>query len=172
MASSLRGGPLIAGNRVALPPGTSAHSIPSPIFTVHRIWGGGSFLNGQGCFPPCAQFPDCLCKSHPCQRRNPRSQDSVCQRRNPRSPDPRHTTGRDVSGRLQQSEQVSFIILQGPWASTAPTSIHPSIRSLGPLPSSRPRPFTRSRHAPSQPPAELVRACKVPKKMGSLGSGA
>lgn len=47
-----------------------------------------------------------------------------------------------------------------------------SIGSLGQLSSSWPRPITRSRHAPSQPPAELVLASEVPRKMGSLGSGA
>lgn len=87
---------------------------PIPLFTVKSNL-GGSFLNGQGCFLPFAlvQFPDCLCKSH------------LCQRRNPCSPDPHHTTGGDISGRLQQSEQVSFSILQGPWASTS-FSLHPS----------------------------------------------
>lgn len=114
MTSSLRAGSLFhsTGTRVTLLPVASTHSTPALLFTVKSNL--GDCLKGLGCLPPFAllQSPDRLCKSH------------LCQRQNPCSPDPHHPTGRDISGRLQQAKQVSFSILQGPWAPTR-FSLHP-----------------------------------------------
>lgn len=111
MASSLRAGSRrgSTGNRVALLTVTSTHSTPSLLSTVKSKLGGN--LKAQGCFPPFAlvQSTDCPCKSI-CVRGGILFHQTL--------------TGGDVSGRLQQAEQVSFSILQGPWPALASLSIN------------------------------------------------